>query len=123
MRFRQAMVDFECFPCQSFRSATSFLRRNKTPSAEPGEAIGESCVCGCIARIFCNRGLEGLNGFSETVSAPPIPVITTLQIRFICFRIDGMGLCEVGQVLRRQFDLDLPGDSLSHFGLQRKHAQ
>src|SRR6516225_596748 len=118
MSLGQAAIHFESLLRQPFCPATTILRRNKSPQPHDRDYIGQTGVGSGIDWVFRDRLLEEAHSISESFSTALVPVITTLQIGFVSFRVDAPSLTEVRLVVRSQFDTNLPCDGLGDFGLQ-----
>ena len=121
MGFRQAGVHFECLQCQSLRLAATFIRGDKTPKTEYGQAIGQACIGRSIGLISCNHFLEVLDCFSESFSAASVPIVTTFQIGLVRFRVHRACSGQSFPVTRRECDLNFPRNGLGYFRLQRQY--
>ena len=117
MCFRQAAVHLERLKRKGLGFSTSVRRCDKPEDTKPGKAIGQACESRGKARIFSNGLLEVLHSLSIPLSSAPVPVITPLQIGFVCLGIDRPRLCELCLLLRCQLDLDFPCNGPSDISL------
>src|SRR2546425_12184426 len=101
MRFREIGIDLDCPQGRGLRLRKSFRGRLKIENRKIGISIGESSVSRGIRRIQSDGVIEILNCPAEALAGTSAPMVTTLDIGFICFRIYEVHLRELNLLLRR----------------------
>ncbi len=98
------------------------FRREGAPVTQHDVGHGQCSMGPGVARVGFKRLLEVVDGLLEAFGSPLVQLVIPPQEGLVCLGIDRAGGRQPSLLVRRQDDLDLPGDGLHHLGLQRQNV-
>src|ERR1700739_28775 len=120
--FTEGAVRLESFDRRrlGFRERFSGAHHGVLPVSQQGIGIGQTGVRRCVVWILLNGLVKISNGALQTICSPLIPEISTLEIRFVGLRINGLLVLQQSLFLRIQTDTDLISNGVSYLTLKRQ---
>src|SRR4029434_820226 len=118
MSSRDRVIQLNCFQCRGPGFWESLLGREFAVQNQVTIAVGQPGVSLGITRVVLNSLVEVLDGLFRFFFCKFVPVVTSLEISLMGFRLDTTGTGQSHLLLWRHFDADLAGNRPRNLALQ-----